>query len=106
MTKFKQFMRLVNTKNLTNHIKSSENRYYLNKKNLTKHKNITGDNSISKKKKNLSEITLSDEELNNKLEIMLNGYLIKEDNKELNRLLDFMDKPTLDEICEWNISQK
>lgn len=106
MTKFKQFMRLVNTKNLTNHINSSENRYYLNKKNLTKHKNITGDNSISKKKKNLSEITLSDEELNNKLEIMLNGYLIKEDNKELNRLLDFMDKPTLDEICEWNISQK
>ena len=41
MTKFKQFIRLVNTKNLTNHINSSENRYYLNKTNLTKHKNIS-----------------------------------------------------------------
>ena len=104
MTKFKQFIRLVNTKKLTNHINSSENRCYLNKTNLTKHKNITGDNSILKK--NLSEITLSNQELNNELEIILNSYLIKEDNKELNRLLDFMDKPTLDEICEWNISKK
>lgn len=103
MTKIKQFMGLVNTNKLTNHINSSRNRLYLNKNNLTYLKNIT--QNKPQKKRNLSEVTLSDKELNNELEIILNGFLIKENNKELSRLLNFMDEPPLDEICDWNIQK-
>lgn len=102
MTKIKQLIRLVNTNKLTNHINSSRNRLYLNKNNLTNLKNIT--QNEPQKKRNLSEVTLSDKELNSELEIILNGFLIKEDNKELNRVLNFMDEPPLHEICDWKSS--